>query len=356
MRVARSATSCPTGTTWSIGTVGGRRFERLMATNNFPEFTGRLCPAPCEGACVLGINSDPVTIKSIELAIVERAFEEGWIAPRPPVRRTGKRVAVVGSGPAGLAAADDLNQVGPRGHRLRARRPDRRAAALRDSGVQDGKARPRPAAVGPGTGRHRRSAPSVEVGADVPVSVLRQEFDAIVLAGGASDARDLDVPGRDLRGHSPRHGVPDSAEPPLRRRRHRGGPRHLGRRQARRDHRRRRHRRRLPRHRPSAGRASPSINSSSCRGRLTRARPGIRGRNGRTSSACPRRTKKAATGTIRSPPNGSRATPTVGSVRSTRVTVERVATAGAVRFERVAGSEVVLEADLVLHRDGLHRS
>ena len=86
--------------------------ERLHATNNFPEFTGRLCPAPCEGSCVLGINDDPVTIKSIELSIVERAFEEGWIRPHPPSSRTGRRVAVVGSGPAGLAAADQLNRAG----------------------------------------------------------------------------------------------------------------------------------------------------------------------------------------------------------------------------------------------------
>src|SRR6266498_3338159 len=86
--------------------------ERLHATNNLPEFTGRLCPAPCEGACVLGINNDPVTIKSIEVSIIERAFDEGWVAARPPDVRTGKRVAVVGSGPAGLAAADQLNRAG----------------------------------------------------------------------------------------------------------------------------------------------------------------------------------------------------------------------------------------------------
>src|SRR5207247_8023388 len=86
--------------------------DRLHATNNFPEFTGRLCPAPCEGACVLGINNDPVTIKSIEVAIIERAFDEGWVTARLPATRTGKHVAVVGSGPAGLAAAGQLNQAG----------------------------------------------------------------------------------------------------------------------------------------------------------------------------------------------------------------------------------------------------
>src|ERR671925_1335384 len=86
--------------------------ERLHKTNNFPEFTGRVCPAPCEGSCVLGINEEPVTIKSIECAIIDRGFEEGWVVPEPPAKRTGKRVAVVGSGPAGLAAADQLNRAG----------------------------------------------------------------------------------------------------------------------------------------------------------------------------------------------------------------------------------------------------
>src|SRR5436190_21868880 len=86
--------------------------DRLHATNNFPEFTGRLCPAPCEGSCVLGINNQPVTIKSAEIAIIERAFDEGWVTARPPAARTGKRVAVVGSGPAGLAVADQLNHAG----------------------------------------------------------------------------------------------------------------------------------------------------------------------------------------------------------------------------------------------------
>ena len=86
--------------------------ERLHATNNFPEFTGRLCPAPCEGSCVLGINDDPVTIKSIEVSIIEKAFDEGWVTPKPPLVRTGKKVAVIGSGPAGLAAAEQLNRAG----------------------------------------------------------------------------------------------------------------------------------------------------------------------------------------------------------------------------------------------------
>ncbi len=174
-------------------------FERLSATNNFPEFTGRLCPAPCEGSCVLGINSDPVTIKSIEVAIVERAFDEGWIAARPPVRRTGARVAVIGSGPAGLAAADQLNRAGhlvtvferserPGGllrygipeFKLEKRFLDRRLEILQQEGITFL------------TGQH--------IGVDVPAAALRQDFDALVLAGGASQPRDLTVPGRELDG------------------------------------------------------------------------------------------------------------------------------------------------------------
>ena len=173
--------------------------ERLHATNNFPEFTGRLCPAPCEGSCVLGINDDPVTIKSIELAIVERAFEEGWIVPRPPAVRTGRRVAVVGSGPAGLAAADQLNQAG---HQVTVfERADRIGGLLR-YGIPEFKMEKRLL--------DRRLAlmaqegvtfrPGVEIGVDLPVSALRRAFDATVLCGGATAPRDLQIPGRELAG------------------------------------------------------------------------------------------------------------------------------------------------------------
>ena len=173
--------------------------DRLHATNNFPEFTGRLCPAPCEGACVLGINNAPVTIKSIEAAIVDRAFDSGWIAAAPPAVRTGKRVAVVGSGPAGLAAADQLNRAGhlvtvfERADRiggllrygipafkLEKRFLDRRLALLQEEGI---------------TFRTR-----CDIGGNVPVHELRSQFDAVVLAGGATAPRDLKVPGRDLAG------------------------------------------------------------------------------------------------------------------------------------------------------------
>src|SRR5213083_2449435 len=173
--------------------------ERLHATNNFPEFTGRLCPAPCEGACVLGINNDPVTIKSIEVSIVDRAFDEGWVAARPPAHRTGKRVAIVGSGPAGLAAADQLNRAG---HLVTVfERADRIGGLLRygipafklEKRVLD-----RRLQVLSAEGITFRA--SCHVGIDVPVDEVRAEFDALVLAGGATRPRDLPVPGRELAG------------------------------------------------------------------------------------------------------------------------------------------------------------
>ena len=111
-RAARSTISFPNGTTWCTKAGGRDALDRLHKTNNFPEFTGRTCPAPCEGACVLGITDPPVTIKNIENAIIDRGFAEGWVTPQPPLERTGKRVAIVGSGPAGLAAAAQLNKVG----------------------------------------------------------------------------------------------------------------------------------------------------------------------------------------------------------------------------------------------------
>ena len=176
-----------------------RALKALYSTNTVPEFTGRVCPAPCESACVVAINRPAVTIKNIEVSIIEKAFEEGWAVARPPAERTGKRVAVIGSGPAGLAAADQLNRAG---HHVtvfeRAARPggllrygipdfklskrvvDRRINLMLDEGVVFR------------TGTH--------VGVDYPASQLLAKHDAVVLAGGSTKPRDLPIPGRDAAG------------------------------------------------------------------------------------------------------------------------------------------------------------
>src|SRR3954453_10600349 len=173
--------------------------DRLHKTNNFPEFTGRVCPAPCEGSCVLGINAPPVTIKNIEVAIVDKGFEEGWIVAEPPQARTGKKVAVVGSGPAGLACAAELNKAGHKvtvferadrigglltygipPMKLEKTLVERRVRLLADEGVE--------------------FVTNTEVGKTFPTARLRAEFDAVVLCGGATWARDLAVEGRKLQG------------------------------------------------------------------------------------------------------------------------------------------------------------
>jgi glutamate synthase (NADPH/NADH) small chain len=173
--------------------------DRLHATNNFPEFTGRLCPAPCEAACVLGINADPVTIKQVELEIIEYAWQAGWVMPQPATHRTGKTVAIVGSGPAGLACAQQLARAG---HDVTVFERDDRIGGLLRYGIPDFKMEKR--------FLDRRLAqmeaegvvfrPGVNVGKDIDARELLEEFDAICLAGGATQPRDLQVPGRELKG------------------------------------------------------------------------------------------------------------------------------------------------------------
>src|SRR6266481_3165866 len=173
--------------------------ERLHKTNNFPEFTGRVCPAPCEGSCVLSINDPPVTIKNIECAIIDKGFEEGWVVPEPPAKRTGKKVAVIGSGPAGLACAAQLNKAGhwvtvfERADRiggllmygipnmkLEKEVVDRRVRLLEKEGIT--------------------FVVNTEVGKNYPAEKLLKEFDASVICTGATQPRDLPVPGRELKG------------------------------------------------------------------------------------------------------------------------------------------------------------
>ena len=173
--------------------------DRLHATNNFPEFTGTLCPAPCEGSCVLGINDDPVTIKGIELSIIDRAFSEGWVRPEPPPRRTGKTVAVVGSGPAGLAAAQQLARAG---HAVTVfERADRIGGLLR-YGIPEFKMEKRvlDRRLAQMEAEGVRFVVNAHIGLDRPAEALRREFDALVLCGGATAPRDLPIPGRQLGG------------------------------------------------------------------------------------------------------------------------------------------------------------
>ena len=173
--------------------------EILHKTNNFPEFTGRLCPAPCEEACVLGINEDPVTIENIEKNIVETAFNEGWITAQPPKLRTDKTVAVIGSGPAGLAAAQQLNRAG---HNVTVFERDEKVGGLLRYGIPDFKMEKnvidRRVAVLEEEGITFKT--NAHVGVNVDINQLKNDFDAVVLCGGATVRRSIPIPGADLKG------------------------------------------------------------------------------------------------------------------------------------------------------------
>jgi glutamate synthase (NADPH/NADH) small chain len=178
---------------------GRSAIERLHATNNFPEFTGKLCPAPCESSCVLGINQPAVTIKQVEATIIEQAWGSGWVAPHPPDRLTGKTVAVVGSGPAGLAAAQQLTRAG---HTVAVFERDDRIGGLLRYGIPDFKMEKRhiDQRLAQMQAEGTRFRAGVEIGVDISWSDLRSRYDAVLVATGSTIPRDLPIPGRDLLG------------------------------------------------------------------------------------------------------------------------------------------------------------
>jgi glutamate synthase (NADPH/NADH) small chain len=203
--IGNLATGCPVNNLipeWNDMVYHGQwkdALVRLHHTNNFPEFTGRVCPAPCEGSCVLGISEPPVTIKSIERTIIDRGFEEGWVIPRIPLKRSGKSVAVIGSGPAGLAAADQLNQAG---HQVTVFERADRIGGLLMYGIPNMK-------LEKGVVQRRidllategiEFKTNVNVGIDVSAIDIKENFDAIVICVGATLPRDLKIPGRTLTG------------------------------------------------------------------------------------------------------------------------------------------------------------
>lgn len=203
--IGRLATGCPVNNLipeWNHLVYQGKwreALDRLQLTNNFPEFTGRVCPAPCEGSCVLGINEPAVTIKSIERTIIDRAFESGWVAPRIPKTRSGKTVAVIGSGPAGLAAADNLNQLG---HQTTVFERDDRIGGLLMYGIPNMK-------LDKGVVQRRidlleqegiEFKTNVDVGVTISADEIKNNFDAVLICVGATQPRDLKIPGRTLNG------------------------------------------------------------------------------------------------------------------------------------------------------------
>ncbi|WP_409344123.1 glutamate synthase subunit beta [Paenibacillus sp. MBLB4367] len=203
--ISGMASGCPVNNLipeWNDLVYRGRwreAIDRLHKTNNFPEFTGRVCPAPCEGSCTVGLNDSPVTIKTIERSIVDKAFEEGWITPEPPQRRTGKKVAVIGSGPSGLACAAQLNKAG---HSVTVFERADRIGGLLMYGIPNMK-------LDKQTVQRRVDllaaegvtfVTNTEVGKNYPAEQLMREFDAVVLCGGATKGRDLPIEGRELKG------------------------------------------------------------------------------------------------------------------------------------------------------------
>lgn len=205
MLISNMASGCPINNLipeWNDLVYHGRwedALERLHKTNNFPEFTGRVCPAPCEGSCVLGVIEPPVTIKSIECSIIDMGFEKGWVKPRPPKIRTGKKVAVVGSGPAGLSAADQLNKAG---HNVTVFERADRIGGLLMYGIPNMKLEKeivqRRVDLLAEEGIEFKTG--VEIGKDLPSKQLVDDFDAVVLCCGATKPRDLPIEGRELKG------------------------------------------------------------------------------------------------------------------------------------------------------------
>lgn len=197
--------------------------DRLHKTNNFPEFTGRVCPAPCEGSCVLGISEPPVTIKNIEASIIDKGFEEGWVVPEPPKKRTGKKVAVVGSGPSGLAAAAQLNKAG---HLVTVYERNDRIGGLLMYGIPNMKLDKKIVVqrrVDLMSAEGVQFVTKTEIGKDIPAEKLLKDYDAVVLAGGATKPRDLPIEGRNLKGvhfameflHGNTKALLDGAKPPI---------------------------------------------------------------------------------------------------------------------------------------------
>ncbi|MFO0427102.1 MAG: glutamate synthase subunit beta [Planctomyces sp.] len=204
--MANMASGCPINNLipeWNDLVYNGRwkdALDRLHKTNNFPEFTGRVCPAPCEGSCCLGVIEPPVTIKNIECAIIDHGFEQGWVVPEPPSARTGKKVAVVGSGPAGLACAAQLNKAG---HLVTVFERDDRVGGLLMYGIPNMKLEKKDVVERRVRLLEEEGITFItgkEIGKDIPADQLKKDFDAVVLCTGATRPRDLPIPGRDLKG------------------------------------------------------------------------------------------------------------------------------------------------------------